>query len=194
MMWRAFLSKVTTGNWEPEGCPWKHYLRTQMLRARRTREEMSFRQQRDCVSRLFSFMEVNKQKAYQAPPSMGFSRQEYWSGVPLPSPTWIGHKYTCVAPILNHSPPPSPLCPSGLSQSTGFGNSASCMELALVICFTYGNVQVSMLFSQIIPPLILHAGHQRRHRCKEQTFGPRGIRFSDGLIICRVESDLSFKT
>ena len=24
--------------------------------------------------------------AYQAPPSMGFSRQEYWSGAPLPSP------------------------------------------------------------------------------------------------------------
>ena len=24
--------------------------------------------------------------AYQAPPSLGFSRQEYWSGVPLPSP------------------------------------------------------------------------------------------------------------
>ena len=24
--------------------------------------------------------------AYQAPPSMGCSRQEYWSGVPLPSP------------------------------------------------------------------------------------------------------------
>ena len=24
--------------------------------------------------------------AYQAPPSMGFSRQQYWSGVPLPSP------------------------------------------------------------------------------------------------------------
>ena len=23
---------------------------------------------------------------YQAPPSMGFSRQEYWNGVPLPSP------------------------------------------------------------------------------------------------------------
>ena len=24
--------------------------------------------------------------AYQAPPSMGFARQQYWSGVPLPSP------------------------------------------------------------------------------------------------------------
>ena len=26
--------------------------------------------------------------AYQAPPSMGFSRQEYWSGVPLPLNTY----------------------------------------------------------------------------------------------------------
>ena len=31
--------------------------------------------------------------AYQAPPSMGFSRQEYWSGVPLPSPK-IWNKWT----------------------------------------------------------------------------------------------------
>ena len=27
--------------------------------------------------------------AYQAPPSMGFSRQEYWSGVPSPSPMTV---------------------------------------------------------------------------------------------------------
>ena len=27
--------------------------------------------------------------AHQTPPSMGFSRQEYWSGVPLPSPDWV---------------------------------------------------------------------------------------------------------
>ena len=26
-------------------------------------------------------------EAYQAPPSMGFSRQEYWSGLPLPYPS-----------------------------------------------------------------------------------------------------------
>ena len=31
--------------------------------------------------------------AYQAPPSMGFSRQEYWSGVPLPSP-WELYYYS----------------------------------------------------------------------------------------------------
>ena len=27
-----------------------------------------------------------KRKAYQAPPSLGFSRQEHWSGLPFPSP------------------------------------------------------------------------------------------------------------
>ena len=26
--------------------------------------------------------------SYHVPPSMGFSRQEYWSGLPLPSPKW----------------------------------------------------------------------------------------------------------
>ena len=29
--------------------------------------------------------------AFQAPPSMGFSRQEYWSGVPLPSPQKLSY-------------------------------------------------------------------------------------------------------
>ena len=34
--------------------------------------------------------------AYQAPPSIGFSTQEYWSGVPLPSPNMgtVKHKNT----------------------------------------------------------------------------------------------------
>ena len=27
--------------------------------------------------------------AHQAPSSLGFSRQDYWSGVPLPSPDWL---------------------------------------------------------------------------------------------------------
>ena len=30
--------------------------------------------------------------AHQAPPTMGFSRQEYWSGMPLPSP-YVTVKY-----------------------------------------------------------------------------------------------------
>ena len=35
--------------------------------------------------------------AHQAPPSIGFSRQEYWSGVPLPSLNFV-----CVCVLLVH--------------------------------------------------------------------------------------------
>ena len=38
--------------------------------------------------------------AHQAPPSMGFSRQEYWSGVPLPSP-FLSLEYK-KEPVLSH--------------------------------------------------------------------------------------------
>ena len=45
--------------------------------------------------------------AYQAPPSMGFSRQEYWSGVPLPSPsgynTAIFYVHSSMANIVEWS-------------------------------------------------------------------------------------------
>ena len=40
--------------------------------------------------------------AFQAPPSMGFSRQEHWSGVPLPSPRW-NHIVCCNNPLLQSS-------------------------------------------------------------------------------------------
>ena len=38
--------------------------------------------------------------AYQAPPSMGFSRQEYWSGVPLPSPPRLSAYYVSGTVLL----------------------------------------------------------------------------------------------
>ena len=64
---------------------------------------------------------------------------------------WV---HTCPL-ILNPAslPLPSPPHLSGLSQSTGFEGPASYVELALVIYFTYGNIHVSVLFPQIIPPL-----------------------------------------
>ena len=33
--------------------------------------------------------ETTRTAAYQVPPSMGFPRQQYWSGVPLPSPNYM---------------------------------------------------------------------------------------------------------
>ena len=48
-------------------------------------------------------------------------------------------------------PPPSPSHPSGSSQWTSPECLVSCVEPGLVICFTYGNIHVSMLFSQRSP-------------------------------------------
>ena len=56
-------------------------------------------------------------------------------------------------PILNPLPHPLSSDPSGLSQCTSPEHPVSCIEPGLVICFTYDNTYVSMLFSQIIPPL-----------------------------------------
>ena len=57
--------------------------------------------------------------AYQAPPSMGFSRQEFWSGVPLPSPN------VCVT------------CPfSGLPQTVIIASYLPLCELVTQSCLT----------------------------------------------------------
>ena len=65
------------------------------------------------------------------------------------------HESAIGAHVSPHPEPPIHLhpqtYPSGLSQNTGFECPASYIELALVIYFTYGNVHVSILFSQIIP-------------------------------------------
>src|SRR5574341_849406 len=38
--------------------------------------------------------------AHQAPPSLGFSRQEYWSGLPFPSPMHLAMPNVTVGPVL----------------------------------------------------------------------------------------------
>ena len=53
--------------------------------------------------------------AHQAPPSMGFSRQEYWSGLPFPSPGDLPNpgieprSPTLQADALTSAPPGKPL-------------------------------------------------------------------------------------
>ena len=53
--------------------------------------------------------------AHQAPPSMGFSRQEYWSGLPLPSPGGLPdpgiepRSPTLQADALTSEPPGKPI-------------------------------------------------------------------------------------
>ena len=71
--------------------------------------------------------------AHQAPPSMGFSRQEYWGGVPLPSPEecWAALcNFVHVSSLTQSCPTPcnpmdkptmAPLPLGLLSKNTGVG-------------------------------------------------------------------------
>ena len=79
--------------------------------------------------------------AHQAPPSMGFSRQEYWSGLPFPSP---GHlpdpgleprSPALQADVLTSEPPGKPSIEDNyrrvsISQPLGSQSASSDLNLA----------------------------------------------------------------
>ena len=66
--------------------------------------------------------------AHQAPPSLGFSRQEYWSGLPFPSPMHESEKWKWSRSVMSDPQRPHGLQPSRLlrpwdflGKSTGVG-------------------------------------------------------------------------
>ena len=70
---------------------------------------------------------------YQAPPSMGFSRQEYWSGLPFPSPGDLPYpgiepgSPTLQADTLTSEPPGKPNC--GIARERKKKRELSCKKL-----------------------------------------------------------------
>ena len=97
------------------------------------------------------FSKIRHVKNWPTLPSLNFSLINYFNWRLITILWWFlpyidMNQCTCVSP-----PPPSPSHPSGLSQWMGFECPVSCIKLGLVIRFTYGNIHVSMLFSQIIP-------------------------------------------
>ena len=66
--------------------------------------------------------------AHQAPPSLGFSRQEHWSGLPFPSPMHESEKWKWSRSVVSNSQRPHGLQPIRLlhpwdfpGKSTGVG-------------------------------------------------------------------------
>ena len=66
--------------------------------------------------------------AHQAPPSLGFSRQEHWSGLPFPSPMHEREKWKWSRSVVSNSLQPHGLQPTRLlcpwdfpGKSTGVG-------------------------------------------------------------------------
>ena len=112
-----------------------------------------------------------------------------WRTIPLQycggfchTPTWINIGIRVSSASWDPLPPSSPLSPSKLSQSTGFGCPASCTKLTPVICFTYGNVYVSVLFStwEYLVQCLTHSSADkesacRRHRIREFSHWVRKI-------------------
>ena len=83
--------------------------------------------------------------AYQAPPSMGFSRQEYWSGLPLPSPfpCVLSYKSVSESPQPTKEPEnraPSSLClsidrsPEGASLGARMGDGSPLWPWKIQLC------------------------------------------------------------
>ena len=79
------------------------------------------------------------------------------------------------SPSLTPLPSPSPPHPSGSSQCTSLEHPVSCIELRLVIHFTYDNIHVSMPFSHII------------QRSPSPTESKRLFYTSVSLLLCQIK-------
>ena len=58
--------------------------------------------------------------AHQAPPSLGFSRQEHWSGLPFPSPMHASEKWKWRRSVVSNPQRPRGQQPSRLLHPWGF--------------------------------------------------------------------------
>ena len=63
--------------------------------------------------------------AHQVPPSLGFSRQEHWSGLPFPSPMHESEKWKWSSSVLSDSSGPHGLQPTRLLPPWDFPGKSS---------------------------------------------------------------------
>ena len=122
--------------------------------------------------------------AYQAPPSMGFSRQEYWSGVPSKVNQLL--VYICSLPPVLSSPASSR--PSGLSQSSLL--SFLCYKQVPTLCFMQGSTHPSPQSPSSWPPPLLCPPacslHMCLYLCSINRFICTIFLFSKGLYLVAV--------
>ena len=73
---------------------------------------------------------------HQAPPSLGFCRQEYWSGLPFPSPMHESEKWKCSRSVMSNSLRPHGLQPTRFLcpwDSPGKNTGVGCHRLLRVL-------------------------------------------------------------
>ena len=73
--------------------------------------------------------------AHQAPPSLGFSRQEQWSGLPFPSPVHESEKWKWSRSVVSDSQWPHGLQPTRLLRPWDFPGNSTGVGCHCLLCF-----------------------------------------------------------
>ena len=95
--------------------------------------------------------------AHQAPPSLRFSRQEHWIGLPFPSPMHESEKWKWSRSVVSDPQPPHGLHPTRLpcpwdfpGKSTGVGCHSLLLKLGIAKCLKrskkIGKVNISFSY------------------------------------------------
>ena len=94
--------------------------------------------------------------AHQAPPSLGSSRQEHWSGLPFPSPMRESEKWKWSRSVVSDSVWPHGLQPTRLLRPWGFPGKST-------------GVGCHCLLPPALQAGSLPLSHQRSHKTSTQT-------------------------
>ena len=95
--------------------------------------------------------------AHQPPPSLGFSKQEHWSGLPCPSPMHESEKWKWSRSVVSHSQRPHGLQPSRLLRPWDFPGKSTgvwchcLLHVRLLLLWTTGaqissHIRISVCF------------------------------------------------
>ena len=72
--------------------------------------------------------------AHQGPPSLGFSRQEHWSGLPFPSPMHESEKWKWSCSVMSNSQWPHGLQPTKLLRPWDFPGKSTGVGCHCLLC------------------------------------------------------------
>ena len=81
--------------------------------------------------------ETPETAAHQASPSLGFSRQEHWSGLPFPSPMHESEKWKWSRSVVSDSSDPMDCSPPGSSIHWDFPGKSTGVECHCLLPFQW---------------------------------------------------------
>ena len=138
--------------------------------------------------------------AHQASQSLGFSRQEHWSGLPFPSPMHESEKWKWSCSVVFYSSRPHGLQPTRLlhpwdfpSKSTGVGCHCPLWKIPLVFpILLFSSISMHCSLRKAFKKYLLAVLWNSAFRCVYLSFSP--LPFASLLFstICKPSSDNHF--